>query len=602
MHYLEGTSQGEIANSLGVNQSTISRRLKEGIESLRVELRRLGVVVPAATLLTWFHTSSAVAASPSLDASISKIGLVGVGTSTVSTSAGWNIVSSLYSVLKATSALLVVPLVAGVYWGEIAFLTVFLFWGGYLYWRQPEWVRVLCFTRQYPNIYQWPFFPFSRWKWNSPPPEWRIWFSYHLLVGVQLFGLAMLPTSTRFWLIPVAGGTLHFLMAIRIWWRVRRCRLEGVEESPTPSAPVDGALLLTYFFAGLLLIAKLGSSPWFLSQPADRSDVFWLKLGCIISWCSLLVWGTFLVVSRFRRWRKQGKADFATTQRISELAPPRWVLTLLLGIPLLLALSITYLALMLDVLPVFVPLGDDTLSVVRRSMFRINLFALDLSVLGILPLAYLHRRIPRVAWGVAAGSVGLIGLLHFGLFTTTILATPDIKGQVYYGQTPRLVFASDQFTLWNPPNLLQNDSLKPDNPFLGSNLVLEVTVAVNSIVMIELGSHQVQLLSPVLKPHTLGEVSSAVMIVPDDLQNGIPRQMQVTLILVGPNRSQQMKQFTLPLPKDITSTEWHAQFQFRDFYEESAHPIGEAVQLGTIQGTPLIVRVETDESLIHAVP
>ena len=603
MHYLEGSTQSEIADSMGVNQSTISRRLNDGIERLRNEFRRMGVVVPITTLLSWLNASSDVAASPGLDGSISKIGLVGVGTSTVSASAGWPLLSSLYSVIKATSALLFLPLVAGVYWGEIAFLTVLILWSCYLAWRQPEWVRILCFTRQYPNIYQWPFFPFSRWKWTSPPPEWRLWMTFNIVIGLELLGLTMLPIGIRLWLLPVAGALWHLFMAIRIWWRVRQCRLAGSVETRTQNAPVDGALLLTYVFVGLLLVAKLSSSPWFFSAAEEGAKLYWMNVGCIITWGTLLIWGTFLVLSRYQCWLKQGDFDPSASQQISEQPPPRWVLSAMLVIPVLLALSMTLVALTLDVMPVWVPFGDNEVSVVRRSMFRVNLFSLDLIVLGILPLAYLHHRIPRIAWGVAAGSIGLIGLLHFGLFTRTLLAVPAVKAQVTYGKPPRLTFSAREFTLWDPPNLLQNDSLKPETPYLGSNLILQVSHAVSSTISIELGSHQVQLMVPILHRRKLSEVTAAVMIAPHDFRKGVPSQMQVTLILVNAaTRSQQMKQFLLPFPKDVTATEWNEQFHFLDFRDESAHQIGAAVHLGIVQGMPLIIKVEADNSLIEATP
>ncbi|WP_373652309.1 RNA polymerase sigma factor [Schlesneria sp. DSM 10557] len=602
MHYLEGSTQGEIANLLGVNQSTISRRLNIGIERLRDELRRMGIVVPTATLLSWLCASTDVAASPALTASISKIGLMGVGTSTISATGGWSALSSLYSIMKATIALLFLPVVAGVYWGELAFLIVLALWCAYLGWRRPEWVRILCFTRQDPNIYEWPFFPFSSWNWTSPPPEWRIWMTFHFITGIELLGLTMLPIGIRLWILPIAGALWHLFMAIRIWWHVRQCRRAASVELKLPNPPVDGALLLTYTFVGLLLLAKLCSSPWLFSRAADSTDWFWMSVGCLITWVTLLIGIAVLVICRYQSWLKQGAVDPVVIQRMRELEPPRWVLCAMLGIPLLAALSVTFVVLMLDVTPVVVPFGDNVVSVIRRTMFFANLFALDLIALGVLPLAYLQHRIPKIIWGVTAGSMGLIGILHMGLFSKTVFAVPEIRAQVYYHKPPRLEFAKSEFALWAPPNLLENDSLKPENPYLGSNLTLEVRHAVPSTISIEFGSHQVRLQSPVLDRHRLAETTALVMIVPHDFRSGVPSQLQVTFILVGANRSQQMKQFLLPLPKDMTAIEWNEQFRFCDFREESAHPISAAVQLGTIQGEPLIVNVLADSPLTQPAP
>jgi len=148
MHYLAGTTQAEVANSLGVHQSTVSRRLSEGIETLRETLRRAGLVVPMTVLVSWFAAQSATAAPPTLAASIGKIGLAGVGTSLAANAAGSSLSAWLAGVAKGALAFMFVPLVAGILWGDVVFLLALVAWCGYLGLRRPEWVRVLCFTRQ----------------------------------------------------------------------------------------------------------------------------------------------------------------------------------------------------------------------------------------------------------------------------------------------------------------------------------------------------------------------------------------------------------------------------------------------------------------------
>lgn len=49
-HYLQGQSQSEVAEALGVSQPSVSRRLQEAVESLRARLERGGVIVGAAAL------------------------------------------------------------------------------------------------------------------------------------------------------------------------------------------------------------------------------------------------------------------------------------------------------------------------------------------------------------------------------------------------------------------------------------------------------------------------------------------------------------------------------------------------------------------------
>ena len=43
-HYLEGKTQAEIAQRLGVDQSTISRRLAQGLDEVRSQLLRMGIL------------------------------------------------------------------------------------------------------------------------------------------------------------------------------------------------------------------------------------------------------------------------------------------------------------------------------------------------------------------------------------------------------------------------------------------------------------------------------------------------------------------------------------------------------------------------------
>ena len=64
MHYLEGLTQADISRELGVNQSTVSRRLEKGVDELREKLRKAGVVVSAAFLATLLTGNAASAACP----------------------------------------------------------------------------------------------------------------------------------------------------------------------------------------------------------------------------------------------------------------------------------------------------------------------------------------------------------------------------------------------------------------------------------------------------------------------------------------------------------------------------------------------------------
>lgn len=88
MHFLQGRAQRDIAEQLGVSQSTVSRMVDDGLSALRGHLKARGLfcgVGLAALLLA----NNATAAPATLLASLGKLSMSGIGASTtVATSAG----------------------------------------------------------------------------------------------------------------------------------------------------------------------------------------------------------------------------------------------------------------------------------------------------------------------------------------------------------------------------------------------------------------------------------------------------------------------------------------------------------------------------------
>ena len=79
LRYLEARTQTDIAAELGVNHSTVSRRIKKGLDELRKALKKTGTVV-SATLLGALLTDNAVAvAPPTLIAALGKMAMAGIG-------------------------------------------------------------------------------------------------------------------------------------------------------------------------------------------------------------------------------------------------------------------------------------------------------------------------------------------------------------------------------------------------------------------------------------------------------------------------------------------------------------------------------------------
>lgn len=79
-HFLEGRSRSEISRDLGVSADTVGYRLRGALEKIRGQLRRKGLSVPSALLLSGlesWRTEGAVALPAGLQASLGKIALGG---------------------------------------------------------------------------------------------------------------------------------------------------------------------------------------------------------------------------------------------------------------------------------------------------------------------------------------------------------------------------------------------------------------------------------------------------------------------------------------------------------------------------------------------
>lgn len=74
-HFLEGRTQADLAESLGVSQATISRNLQTGVASLREKLRERGFIIPVSALLLLFEAESATSAPVSLLHQLGKMSL-----------------------------------------------------------------------------------------------------------------------------------------------------------------------------------------------------------------------------------------------------------------------------------------------------------------------------------------------------------------------------------------------------------------------------------------------------------------------------------------------------------------------------------------------
>jgi len=109
LHFLEGASQAEIAQRLSMNQSTVSRRLKWGVEQLRVRLRHTGVITSFGILSMLMAENAAATTAPkAVMATLGKMAMVGLGSGESTAGAS---TSLLHGEMARAAAIIVVGVV-----------------------------------------------------------------------------------------------------------------------------------------------------------------------------------------------------------------------------------------------------------------------------------------------------------------------------------------------------------------------------------------------------------------------------------------------------------------------------------------------------------
>jgi len=113
LYFLEGRTQAEIARHLDRNQATVSRAIERGISTIREALRSRGVIAGAG-LAALFANQSAHAMPAALQASLGKLSLTGIGTSSAITPASSIFTTTLVTMTTTTKALLITGTIAAV--------------------------------------------------------------------------------------------------------------------------------------------------------------------------------------------------------------------------------------------------------------------------------------------------------------------------------------------------------------------------------------------------------------------------------------------------------------------------------------------------------
>jgi RNA polymerase sigma factor (sigma-70 family) len=109
-HFLLDRTQSQVAGNLQIDQGTVSRRLQAGIERLRAQLKRAGVICGAASLSASLSKNASAAVPARLSASLAKMAIAGPG----KTAAMASITTILIAKAKLIAAVAAVIVAGGV--------------------------------------------------------------------------------------------------------------------------------------------------------------------------------------------------------------------------------------------------------------------------------------------------------------------------------------------------------------------------------------------------------------------------------------------------------------------------------------------------------
>lgn len=295
LHFLRSLPQSEVAARLGVHQSTVSRRVAEGLRRLHDRLQTAGVAlatVPLGDLLA----AHAAPCGPDPGGVAGRLALVGaagsIGSAWVKFKTGvWLVGSSFLAVI--------VEIVAGSWWAILASAL----WVVFLVRFRPGWVDELAPTADGGSMHDDPFNPLRRWNWTAMPPGWerrmilsfaiasmfglQAWGGFHASQGgVPLVGVFALYSG-----LALSTG-LRIVMRAAVLPRGPRKAAEG----PSPDAPRVAQALGAALGATLMFVC-FGRT---LLRIGERWDVAAAYLGPL-AFCG--VWTVVDAARKLRRYR-----------------------------------------------------------------------------------------------------------------------------------------------------------------------------------------------------------------------------------------------------------------------------------------------------------
>lgn len=217
LHYFDGRSQRDVAVELGVNQSTVSRRMRDALDQLRDKLTRSGYVTTAPALVVMMRQQASAVESGLSDVAVSAV----ARESTAAVSTFGALKAVVMSVLSLCSLLLVDGWVS---LGLAIGLSI------HIARHQPRWMHDFCSSLGILNLYGDPTFPLKRWNWTVAPVDWwrQLFGALMASVFTGALAAAFLISHARVpWGSVLLSGLISvgaLVQAIRLAYRVRLLR------------------------------------------------------------------------------------------------------------------------------------------------------------------------------------------------------------------------------------------------------------------------------------------------------------------------------------------------------------------------------------------
>ena len=281
LHYVDGQTQRDVATKLGVNQSTISRRMQDALRQLRDKLTQAGYAAsaPAVMILMQDHAAAATTESTLTDAAVT--GTAGKGA----------IGTTLISSLKGSTAALL-PLLSFLLFGGWVFLLTCLCLFLYIARYRPIWVSEVMSSFGVSDFYRKSTLFLDQHEWKTVSNTWKPSIRISLFWSLFFVGLTLtfaFGTNQPPWGTVAMGAFIasaFFVQAIRIWRHneqsnslstkpVRSISL-AVESTVLPTGEPSNELAGTWFEALQLVWIGLAAVAVSLSAISfSGRDVIW---------------------------------------------------------------------------------------------------------------------------------------------------------------------------------------------------------------------------------------------------------------------------------------------------------------------------------------